>query len=166
MKVTVNNEIGWEKVSLYNQNTKEFAAPGLPDGEHECELVWQYQHPWHKCKDSLRWTDIKEDELQWFKSVKKYPTRQIYRLSTLKEQGERSGVKTAEEIVKSKLGKFYSQSARLDVPTVIEAMQEYATQVAEAVRRRCIEVAHENQRTGPSFNADPFYNINISDFIK
>ena len=50
----------------------------------------QYQHPWRKGE----WTDMREDELNWFKNVKGYPTREIEKQPTppvSKEEG-----KTAE----------------------------------------------------------------------
>jgi hypothetical protein len=61
-------------------------------------------------------------------------------------------MKTAEEMLKSEMGSYYSNSARLDVPTVEKLMKEYARQVAEAVLEEVIDRGSAN--------------VNIDQFIK
>lgn len=83
---------GWENNPHWEDfeaNVKTYPAPGIADGTWECESVWQYQHPWNRCKDGMAWTDIMGGEVKWFKNVKGYPTRQIWVLAESKE-GEKT----------------------------------------------------------------------------
>lgn len=94
-----------------------------------------------------------------------YKTRQVYMADIpepLKEQGERSGVRTAEEVILSRdLGIIVNGSIGIKISEIQQLMKKYATQVAEAVRTQCSKVAY-NERE-PSLE---ILRINISDFIK
>lgn len=161
MKINVINQIGKE-VNSYPYNTghsqypsmewddfeqyvKSYPAPGIHDGEHECELVWQFSI-------GARWYDCNHVSHEQAEIEYNVPTRQIYRVCPVKEQGEISGVRTAEEMIELHNG------------SALGAMYDYAERIAEAVRSECLKQTIRHP--------DPFEiyklisEINISDFLK
>lgn len=122
----------------------------------------RYQVLQQRKSDTDEWEDC---EIDGYDPIVKagYNTQVIYRLSPLKEQGERSGVKTAIDLLREIIYEDNKNPNKFLVTNSIalKAMQEYATQVAEAVRIQCSKVAY-NERE-PSLE---ILRINISDFIK
>lgn len=171
MKVNVENgwgvPVGHAKTTEgyfnidYEKGTEDFdrirfEAPGIPNGTHECELVLQ-------CKKlnalNPAWFDIDETE-RGFYSEFSVQFRQIYRLSPLKEQGERSGVKTASDIAHEIYFSSGLRDGDIKATKAGEAMiKQYATQLAEAVYAEVI-------KRYCSVDELSIHNINISDFIK
>jgi len=72
-------------------------------------------------------------------------------------------LKTAEEILQY----HYIHDRGLVNPNyVVNAMQDYARQVAEAVREECIAMARRVHGTGPAFDIGAFRSIKVESFIK
>jgi hypothetical protein len=97
MKVNVIN--GW---GYGPPNIERYPAIDIPDTEPgqtiECELVWQV-------KTQTGWEEISylgydnRRKANEFQVRPQYNLRQVFILTPLKEQGERSGVKTATEMM-------------------------------------------------------------------
>lgn len=82
--------------------------------------------------------------------------------ATVVKDGKRSGVRTAAQIYSDELEKSMDLFPPISpVTLVLNAMNIYATQVAEAIRNECAKQCDKSSH--PSLS---IFQININDFIK
>lgn len=155
MKIIVHAERGMEDKG----NAPMYPAPGIADGEHECELVWQSFAPGRGEKGE--WFTLPRSEQRKYKRYER--TRQIYEvcLSPLKQQGEMSGVKTAD--VTSIIFNAFIHCLLVSGAHTIGSLKQKDEETMTGVFKYWLENLPDYELT---IKQSVINNINISDFIK